>query len=62
MKKYKVIKNYVPVHGVIVETGSVVYLSERRGVSGVTRKMLEPTVEEKAKTKKRLKKNNDKND
>lgn len=30
MKKYKVIKHYTPAHGVTVETGSIVHVSERR--------------------------------
>lgn len=30
MRKYKVIKHYTPAHGVTVETGSIVHVSEMR--------------------------------
>lgn len=57
MKKYIVIKHYSPVHGVIVETGSVVHVSEQRANHGLVNQMIKPATEEdKPKRRKQTKK------
>ena len=49
MKRYKVINEYAPVHGLVIETGSVVQLSECRADRG--RRFLKEEVVEEKKTK-----------
>jgi hypothetical protein len=46
MKKYIVVKHYSPVHGIIIETGSVVHVSEQRANRGLVCKMIIPASEE----------------
>lgn len=51
MKRYKVINKYSPAHGIIIETGSIVHLSEHRANSG-KRFISEEELEKKTKSKK----------
>lgn len=54
MKKYVVIKDYSPTHGVLIETGSIVYVSEERRNFGVVKGFIKPFVERKSKKSKNI--------
>ena len=57
MKKYKLTKQYQPATGVLVETGSIVYLSEQRGANARLRRIASEVVEEEEVEKKKKKSN-----
>lgn len=50
MKKFKLIKDYMPVSGFVVETGAIVHLSEKRAKHGILLRNIEEVKEIKKKS------------